>query len=313
MTTVDGRHTIDREAERLAYKPPEIRHDKQGDMDDEKRVTMAMHHFVKNFNTQTASYLDGCLHCGMCADACHFHVRTDDPRYTPIWKIELFKRTYKRQVGPFAFFYRLLGLKRTVTVKDLEEWQHLLYDSCTVCGRCSLVCPMGIDIAGLVSMARHGMFKAGLIPHELHEVAKTAAETGSPLGISGEKFAERADWMGDEHDVEIPMDEEQADVLAVMSSIPSRRGAAAPDQRDTKPQTVRACRPSCSCLLSVYNAYKLSVLRTFLFKLHVPVFLGEQRVIATESNVGASMKTGAALANNDVACHDFLAAVDFDA
>ena len=90
-------------------------------------------------------------------------------------------------------------------------------------------------------------------------------------------------------------------------------GAAAPDQRDTKPQTVRACRPSCSCLLSVYNAYKLSVLRTFLFKLHVPVFLGEQRVVATESNIGASMKTGAALAHNNVACHDFLTAIDFDA
>ena len=219
MTTVDGMHEIDHASDLGAYKPAEVRHDKQGDMSDEKRVSMAMHHFVKNFNTQTASYLDGCLHCGMCADACHFHVRTGDARYTPIWKIELFKRTYKRQVGPFAFFYRLLGLKRNVTIEDLEEWQHLLYDSCTVCGRCSLVCPMGIDIAGLVSMARHGMFKAGLIPHELHEVAKRAAETGSPLGITAEKFDDRIEWMADEHDVEIPVNAEEADVLAVMSSI----------------------------------------------------------------------------------------------
>ncbi len=219
MTTVDGRHTLDREAERLAYKPAKIRYDRQGDMADEERINKAMHNFVKNFNTQTASYLDGCLHCGMCADACHYHVRTDDPKYTPIWKIELFKRTYKRQVGPFAFFYRLLGLKRHVTIEDLEEWQHLLYDSCTVCGRCSLVCPMGIDIAGMVSMARHGMFKAGLVPKELHETAARAAETGSPLGITPEKFAERVEWMADEHDVEIPLDAEKADVLAVMSSI----------------------------------------------------------------------------------------------
>ncbi|MDH3549777.1 MAG: (Fe-S)-binding protein, partial [Gammaproteobacteria bacterium] len=90
MTTVDGRHTLDREAERLAYKPPEVRHDKQGDMGSKERIDKAMWNFLKNFNTQTASYLDGCLHCGMCADACHFHVRTDDPQYTPIWKIELF-------------------------------------------------------------------------------------------------------------------------------------------------------------------------------------------------------------------------------
>ena len=72
MTTVDGRHELDREAERLAYKPPEVRHDKQGDMDSKERIDKAMRNFVKNFNTQTASYLDGCLHCGMCADACHF-------------------------------------------------------------------------------------------------------------------------------------------------------------------------------------------------------------------------------------------------
>ena len=78
---------------------------------------------------------------------------------------------------------------------------------------------MGIDVAGLVSMARHGMFKAGLIPHELHEVAKRAAETGSPLGITPDKFEDRVEWMADEHDVEIPVDEEEADVLAVMSSI----------------------------------------------------------------------------------------------
>lgn len=219
MTTVDGRHEIDREAERLAYTPPEIRHDKQGEMESEERINKAMHHFVKNFNTQTASYLEGCVHCGLCADACHYHVRTGDPRYTPIWKIELFKRTYKRQVGPFAFFMRLFGFKRHVTIEDLEEWQHLLYDSCTVCGRCSLVCPMGIDIAGMVSMARHGMFKAGLVPHELHETAKTAAETGSPLGITSEKFEDRLDWMADEHDIEIPLDKEKADVLCCMSSI----------------------------------------------------------------------------------------------
>jgi len=219
MSNTDTTQLGDRHTEPLAYKPPEVRHDIQGDMTTEERVEQAMHNFVKTFNTQTASYLDGCLHCGMCADACHYHVRTDDPRYTPIWKIELFKQAYKREVGPFAFFYRLFGFKKKVTIEQLEEWQHLLYDSCTVCGRCSLICPMGIDIAGMVSMARHGMFKAGLIPHELHETAKKAAETGSPLGVTPDKFEDRLEWMADEHDVEIPVDKEKADVLAVMSSI----------------------------------------------------------------------------------------------
>ena len=217
MNSVETRHPLD--STNRATRKDAGRHDRQGDMSDTQRVENAMRHFVKNFNTQTASYLDGCLHCGMCADACHYYVRTEDPRYTPIWKIELFKQAYKREVGPFAFFYRLFGLKKKVTIDQLEQWQHLLYDSCTVCGRCSLICPMGIDVAGLVSMARHGMFKAGLIPQELHDVALRAAETGSPLGVTPDKFRERVEWMADEHEVEIPIDEERADVLAVMSSI----------------------------------------------------------------------------------------------
>ena len=67
------------------------------------------------------------------------------------------------------------------------------------------------------------------------------------------------------------------------------------------------------CLLRVNNAHKLPALRTFLLELHVPVCLGEQRVVTAQTNVGTSMKTGATLTNDDVACDDFLAAVDFDA
>ena len=148
-----------------------------------------------------------------------YYVQTEDPKYTPIWKLEPFKQAYKREASPFAFIYRLFGLKKKVTVEQLEEWQHLLYDSCTVCGRCSLICPMGIDIASMVSLARHGMFKAGLVPHELHAVAERAEVEGSPLGVTPKLFADRLEWMEDEHEVDINIDEDQADVLVVMSSI----------------------------------------------------------------------------------------------
>ena len=211
--------TYDLEAKRLSVRKPDVRFDKQGDLSDEERVHNAMVHFAKDFGTTAAAYLDSCIHCGMCAEACHYYVATGDPKYTPIWKLEPFKQAYKRESSPFAFFYRLFGLKKEVTVDELEEWQHLLYDSCTVCGRCSLICPLGIDIASLISLARHGMFKAGLVPHELHAVAERAEVDGSPLGVTKTVFADRLEWMEDEHDVEINIDKEQADVLVVMSSI----------------------------------------------------------------------------------------------
>jgi Fe-S oxidoreductase len=212
-------YPIDYESPRVAVKPPKYRFDKQGEMPDGERVERAMQSFVKDFGRTAAVYMESCIHCGMCAEACHFYAATKDPKYTPIWKLEPFKQAYKREYGPFAFVFRTLNLKPRVTVERLQEWQELIYDSCTVCGRCSLMCPMGIDIASLISQARHGMFNAGLVPHELYAVTERARREGSPLGATPKVFADRLEWLADDHEVEIPLDKDKADVLCAMSSI----------------------------------------------------------------------------------------------
>ncbi|MEJ2630068.1 MAG: (Fe-S)-binding protein [Acidihalobacter sp.] len=210
---------LDTESPRLSVEKPGQRYDVQGDIPDPERIDIAMRSFVRDFGAVAATYMESCIHCGMCAEACHFYVQTGDPKYTPIWKIEPFKQAYKREVGPFAPFMRALNLKRKVTVEELEEWQELLYDSCTMCGRCTMICPMGIDIASLVGLARHGMHKAGLVPHELWAVAERAEREGSPLGATAQVFEDRVEWMGDEHDVDMHMNLDEAEVLVTMSSI----------------------------------------------------------------------------------------------
>jgi len=216
---IDQKHPLDLDQARVSIKKPEMRFDTQGDLTDQERVDTAMRNFVKDFGAVAATYMEACVHCGHCAEACHFYVQTQDPKYTPIWKLEPFKQAYKREAGPFAWFYRALNLKRKVTTAELEAWQELIYDSCTMCGRCSLICPMGIDIATLVGMARHGMFQAGLVPHELWAVAERAEREGSPLGATADVFEDRVEWMGDEHEVEMNIDLDQADVMVTLSSI----------------------------------------------------------------------------------------------
>ncbi|MEF8792443.1 (Fe-S)-binding protein [Thiohalorhabdus sp.] len=197
----------------------EARYDKQGELSDAERVDRAVSNFVKDIGAVTATHLDACIHCGQCAEACHFYRETGDPKYTPVHKLAPFRRAYQREMSPFGFIRRWLGLTHKVTVDELQRWQELLYDSCTVCGRCTMVCPMGIDIAGLVSQARHGMFKAGLVPAELHEVAEKAEREGSPLGANPEVFEDRIEWLADDYEVAIPLDKESADVLVTVSSI----------------------------------------------------------------------------------------------
>ena len=138
-----------------------------------------MRSFVREFGRTTALHLESCVHCGLCAEACHFHVTTGDAKYTPIRKLELLRRAYWREAGPFAPLVRALGLVKKPGITDLQAWQELLYDSCTMCGRCTTVCPMGIDIAELVRATRHGMFEAGLVPERLALMDRTARQWGS--------------------------------------------------------------------------------------------------------------------------------------
>jgi Fe-S oxidoreductase len=210
---------LDFDTPRLTIKKPAARHDQQGTATDAERSAAATAAFLHDMTRSAAAYMESCIHCGHCAEACHFYLTSGDPRYTPIWKLEPFKQAYKREAGPLRWFYKAFNLKREVTAAELREWQELLYDACTMCGRCTLACPMGIDIAGLVAQARHGMFAAGLVPHELWAVAERAEREGSPLGATPKVLKERIEWLSDEHEVDIALDRAQAEVLVTLSSI----------------------------------------------------------------------------------------------
>jgi Fe-S oxidoreductase len=176
------------------------------------RVKGAMSGFSQEIGALSAFRLESCIHCGMCADACHYYIATEDPQYTPIWKVEPFKQAYKREAGAFAPVFRLLGFKRAVTADQLVQWQHLLFDSCNLCGRCSLICPMGIDVAALIEQARHAMFDAGLAPEELYAKAHHQQLTGQPEA-SAEPYADRLRGIGARFEVDIPLDESDVEVM----------------------------------------------------------------------------------------------------
>jgi Fe-S oxidoreductase len=210
---------LDFDTPRFTIKKPAVRHDRQGDATDSERGAAALQAFMRDMTRSAATYMESCIRCGHCAEACHFYVTSGDPKFTPIWKLEPFRQAWKRESGPLAFAYRTFGRRKPVDAAELREWQELLYDSCTMCGRCTLACPMGIDIAGLVAQARHGMFAAGLVPHELWAVAERAEREGSPLGATPKVLKERIEWLADEHEVDIALDRPQAEVMVTLSSI----------------------------------------------------------------------------------------------
>jgi Fe-S oxidoreductase len=186
----------------------------------EAPLASAMRSFIGDIGPTVALALESCVHCGQCAEACQYYVQTGDARYTPIHKIAPLNQAYHREVGPFAFAYKLFGLAPKLSLEKLTEWQDLIYDSCNMCGRCSLICPMGIDIADLVEQTRHGMYQAGLAPADfLGALAEKEHASGSPFGLTSAQFRDLLHDIGAKHGVQMHVDEPQADIVPTVSSI----------------------------------------------------------------------------------------------
>lgn len=183
---------------------------------DEQKIARAKEAFIAGMTADMATYLESCIHCGMCAEACHFFISTGDAKYTPIYKLEPLKKVYRRELAPTRWLNRLTT--RDLTVADLEGWKELAYDSCTQCGRCSLLCPMGIHIQSMIQVVRSGIAAAGLAPAELQALSDEQKDKGSILGAGPDKLREVVEKVRAKG-IDVPLDEDKADVVVLSTAL----------------------------------------------------------------------------------------------
>jgi Fe-S oxidoreductase len=178
----------------------------------------AVNAFVEQIDGPIASFFDSCVHCGLCADACLFYTETGDPRYTPIYKLEPMKKVWKEHYTFWGRFLKALGLSSSLTEDDLKNWEPLLYDSCTLCGRCSMVCPVGNDITYMVRKSKEAMVASGFAPEGLKQATLRAIRIGSPMGITVDAFRKQLSRAEKASGLKINLDAEGVDYLAMLSA-----------------------------------------------------------------------------------------------
>jgi Fe-S oxidoreductase len=173
----------------------------------------------EEIDAPVAAFFSSCVHCGLCAQACPFYVETGDPKYTPIKKLEPLRRVWGSEYTIVGRLKGLIGLNKKVTDEMLEEWEPLLYDSCTMCGRCSLVCPVGNDLQYMIRKTREGMVASGHAPEGLIAAASRAVRTGSPMGLKWKTLEVQIKHAQTSSGLEVPVDREGVEYLVLLSSM----------------------------------------------------------------------------------------------
>jgi Fe-S oxidoreductase len=163
----------------------------------------ALQVFRKKLNNEYAAYLNSCVHCGLCADSCHYHLSLKDVQSLPAYKLSLATDVFKKY---YSFvgrkFPRWIGSKK-LDHERVREWVDSIFGRCTLCGRCSLNCSMGINIHSIIRAARSALAAVGLVPPGLQSTVDTAIEKGNNMGIPKEDWIETVEWLEEELQEEV--------------------------------------------------------------------------------------------------------------
>ena len=176
--------------------------------------------FIKaQIDAPVASFFSSCVHCGLCAEACLFYTESGDPKYTPINKVEPMRRIWEQEYTMLGKLKSALGLTKPVDEETFKQWETMVYDGCSLCGRCSVVCPVGNDISGMVRKIREGFAAAGYAPPDLIGATQRAVEIGSPMGVKLPAVKAQLRHLEEDTGLKVTLDEKGAEYMVLLSSM----------------------------------------------------------------------------------------------
>ncbi len=168
-----------------------------------EELKKAIKGFQELIHSEYAACLNSCVHCGLCADSCHYYLSNKETPSLPAYKLGLVASVFKRY---FSFsgknFPRWAGA-REFNPETVREWVDTLFGRCTLCGRCFLNCSMGLNIPYLIRAARNALVILNLVPPGLDSTVATALEKGNNMGIPKQEWIETVRWLEEELQKEV--------------------------------------------------------------------------------------------------------------
>jgi Fe-S oxidoreductase len=182
-----------------------------------------------NLSRKIQAMLNSCVNCGRCAESCHYYCSTGDSGVIPVNKSETLARVLQTYFHPLKSRLPFFKPNNQPDEQLMAALYKAAYEDCTLCGKCALTCPMGINTGEILSLARAMLCSIGRLPSGLITPVATAFKVGNYLGLTTEDFVENIEWiaeeLGDEIGVEdfsIPIDKQKAEVLYIPHPLEAR-------------------------------------------------------------------------------------------
>ncbi len=144
----------------------------------ENKVKSALEMLNKQLNQPLATALEVCARCGICAEACHYYVADPKPENIPAARAESLRQVYRSEHDFVSRIFPAWTGAERLTEEKLAQWAETAFMKCTLCYRCTVNCPMGLDTPILMSTLRSIATATGYAPELLEMLADAAIEKG---------------------------------------------------------------------------------------------------------------------------------------
>jgi len=190
----------------------------------QKEIETALEILEERLDHQLISDLEVCVRCGLCADACHYYAAEPGLKHVPAYRAELLRKVYRRLYDPLGKVAPGLVGAEDLDEELLDQLVDSLFGTCTICRRCTLNCPFGIDTADIVRTGRGMLAAIGRVPKGLQDTVDIHLETKNNMGVSDEDFRETIEWLNEELQAEldttddvIPLDKQGAKAIYLVN------------------------------------------------------------------------------------------------
>ena len=152
------------------------------------------------------SYVETCVHCGLCSEACHFYLSHDkDPAFSPVGKV---KQT----------LWEIIKNKGKVSPDFMRRALEICHTECNLCRRCVHFCPMGIDIAYMMVVMRRMCQRLEITPQYIQDTCHSHSATMNQMWVKEDEWVDALQWQEDEAREEfpklrIPLEKEGAEIM----------------------------------------------------------------------------------------------------
>ncbi|MGD0712299.1 MAG: (Fe-S)-binding protein [Bacteroidales bacterium] len=184
----------------------------------------ALEKLAKRLDGKLITHLNSCVHCGLCAESCHYYLSEQKSNYIPGKKIDVLSSVYRRYHTLAGRLIPKLTGARNFDEQTIDELTDLAFGSCSMCGRCTKHCSIGVDIAFLIRTARSILVEVQKVPKGLQSTINTALETGNNMGIKRDELIDTLKWLEEDLQMEvsdplaaIPMDKEGTNILYTLN------------------------------------------------------------------------------------------------